>query len=83
MDERDPAPRIHFTTDGAVPTLDSPVYTVPLYLTETTTLRYFAVDDAGLELGPYRMESRGAEFRDGRVAVGSRDDLQALGGAFR
>ncbi|MBZ4417788.1 chitobiase/beta-hexosaminidase C-terminal domain-containing protein [Myxococcus sp. RHSTA-1-4] len=38
---------IHFTLDGSQPTIGSPVYTSPLRLSSNTTLRFFAVDDAG------------------------------------
>ncbi len=37
----------HYTTDGSTPTTQSPAYTSPLTLAETTTLRYFSVDVAG------------------------------------
>ncbi|HEY5998126.1 MAG TPA: PKD domain-containing protein [bacterium] len=46
-DDMDPAPVIHYTVDGSVPTLESQVYTAPLVFTATTTLHYFAVDAAG------------------------------------
>src|SRR5581483_4329491 len=38
---------IHYTSDGSTPTLSSPLYTGPLTLNQTTTLRYFAVDQVG------------------------------------
>jgi hypothetical protein len=34
---------IHYTTDGSEPTLESPVYDVPIVVSEDTVLRYFAV----------------------------------------
>ncbi len=40
-------PVIHYTLDGRQPTLASPVYTAPLRLTETTTIRALAVPRGG------------------------------------
>ncbi len=39
---------IHYTTDGTVPTLESPVYEEPLVLTETTVVRAVALEDDAL-----------------------------------
>ena len=41
------AKEIHFTTNGTTPTLGSPVYTSPLSVTATTTVKFFAVDNVG------------------------------------
>src|SRR5581483_9074358 len=38
---------IHYTTDGSAPSLSSPVYSGPLTVSQTTTVRYFAVDRVG------------------------------------
>nr|WP_228530782.1 MULTISPECIES: chitobiase/beta-hexosaminidase C-terminal domain-containing protein [Myxococcaceae] len=38
---------IHYTTDGSTPTQSSPTYTAPLAVTQSTALRFFAVDVAG------------------------------------
>jgi YD repeat-containing protein len=38
---------IYFTTGGTNPTLQSAVYTTPLYIAGDTALKYFAVDAAG------------------------------------
>ena len=38
---------IRYTLDGTVPNLGSPVYTAPLHLTQTTTVRAVAVDVRG------------------------------------
>jgi hypothetical protein len=38
---------IHYTTNGTTPTLASTVYTVPIGLAVTTTIKFFAVDTAG------------------------------------
>ena len=46
-DDSDPAPKIHYTTDGSEPTLSSPLATGPLTISVNTTLRYFAVDADG------------------------------------
>lgn len=43
---------IYYTTDGSVPTKSSAVYSAPIALTDTTTIRYFAVDTAGNPSAP-------------------------------
>jgi poly(hydroxyalkanoate) depolymerase family esterase len=45
------ASTIYYTTDGSTPTTTSPKYTAPLTLTQTTTLKYFAVDSSGRKSG--------------------------------
>ena len=40
---------IYYTTDGSEPTTDSLPYTLPIEVTETTTIRFMAVDEAGNE----------------------------------
>jgi len=37
----------HYTIDGTVPTLQSPLYSGPFTLSETATVRFFSVDTAG------------------------------------
>ncbi len=46
-DNADPAPVIHYTLDGSIPTDASPVYALALEFTANATLRYFAVDASG------------------------------------
>lgn len=41
------AATIYFTTNGAVPTTSSPVYTSPISISATKTLKFFALDTAG------------------------------------
>jgi hypothetical protein len=45
---------IHFTTDGSLPTLDSPRYTTPLSIERTTVLHYFSVDAYGNREAPHQ-----------------------------
>lgn len=39
--------KIYYTTDGTDPTVLSPVYTEPIYIPVTTTLKFFGTDFAG------------------------------------
>lgn len=39
---------LHYTTDGRIPTVDDPVYTAPLTLTSTTTLRVASFEEGKL-----------------------------------
>ena len=39
--------KIYYTTDGTIPTILSPVYSSPINISVTTTLKYFAKDLAG------------------------------------
>ena len=43
----DPKATIYYTTDGLAPTTSSTKYTVPISISSTTKLQYFAVDTAG------------------------------------
>lgn len=47
---------IYYTTDGTVPTTASPVYSAPIMISQSLTLRFFAVDLAGNQ-GAVRTES--------------------------
>ena len=44
---RNEAGTTYYTTNGTTPTTSSPVYSAPLTLTATTTLKYFSRDTAG------------------------------------
>lgn len=43
----EPGSRIHFTVDGSTPTAASPVYTAPVRVGSSSTLRAFAIDAVG------------------------------------
>jgi unsaturated chondroitin disaccharide hydrolase len=43
----EPGAVIHYTIDGSEPTADSPVAGAPIQVTSSTTIRAFAVDEAG------------------------------------
>ena len=67
-DNADPAPVIHYTTDGSIPRLASPVYSNAITVTNTgvgvdMTIRYFATDNSGNESG----------VRSAKVRVGQPD----------
>jgi hypothetical protein len=49
MESADPAAEIRYTLDGSVPGTNSPVYTGPLGVTRTTTLRAAVVDPASIQ----------------------------------
>jgi hypothetical protein len=44
--------KVYYTTDGSTPTTSSPVYSSPINISTTTTLRYFAKDLAGNSESP-------------------------------
>ncbi len=44
-------PGVHYTLDGSTPTIASPEYLEPVFLTETTVVRYAAFDTAGKRAG--------------------------------
>ncbi len=46
-DNLDSSPRIYYTLDGSSPTTGSNIYSSPLNISRTTTIRFVAVDDAG------------------------------------
>jgi hypothetical protein len=47
---------IHYTSDGSTPTIASMVYTDPIAVVATSTLRYFAVDQVGNSEGVKTVE---------------------------
>ncbi|MEX1045411.1 MAG: alpha-amylase family glycosyl hydrolase [Chthoniobacterales bacterium] len=57
-DNNDPAPRIFYTLDDSDPTTASPMYSLALQITQSSTLRYFAVDAQGNASGVSTVEVR-------------------------
>jgi PKD repeat protein/methionine-rich copper-binding protein CopC len=47
QDNIDPTPKIYYTIDGTDPTITSSLYTGPITIAETTTLKYIAMDKSG------------------------------------
>ncbi len=69
VDDVDPAPVIHYTTNGSKPTTSSAVYSAPLTFTDTgadldATLRYFAVDADGNRSATTSVEIRLGQTRE-------------------
>ncbi len=68
-DAIDPAPRIHYTTDGSNPNLTSPLYTGMINVTDTgngvdMVIRYFAVDADGNQSAIKSIEVRVGQTRE-------------------
>ncbi len=49
-------PPIYYTTDGSTPTISSPVYTDPIPVSTTTTLRFFSFDIEFLASATYTID---------------------------
>ena len=56
---------IHYTTDGSTPTAESPVYSEPLTLTETTTVKAIAIKDGQSSAVTSRTYTKGSNGGDG------------------
>ena len=56
---------IHYTTDGSTPTAESPVYSEPLTLTETTTMKAIAIKDGQSSAVTSRTYTKGSNGGDG------------------
>ena len=67
-DNFDTDPIIRYTTDGTDPTINSTLYTGPITITKTTTLKFIAVDDNG-NVSPVQSET----YTDTEVPVASAD----------
>lgn len=74
VDDLDPAPAIHFTTNGSAPTAGSPVYASPIHVVDAgggvdLTVKYFARDASGNASGIATVEvkvSHGFAFGGGK-----------------
>ena len=55
---------IHYTTDGSTPTAESPVYSEPLTLTETTTVKAIAIKDGQSSAVTSRTYTKGSNGGD-------------------
>ena len=55
---------IHYTTDGSTPTAESPVYSEPLTLTETTTVKAIAIKDGQSSAVTTRNYTKGGNSGD-------------------
>ena len=56
---------IHYTIDGSTPTAESPVYSEPLTLTETTTVKAIAIKDGQSSAVTSRTYTKGSNGGDG------------------
>lgn len=66
--------RIYYTTDGTTPATSSNLYSVPISISSTTTLKFFAVDAAGniepdVNSNLYIMVPSGDVTRDDKVDI--------------
>ncbi|HEY3504101.1 MAG TPA: chitobiase/beta-hexosaminidase C-terminal domain-containing protein [Actinocatenispora sp.] len=52
--------KVYYTTNGSTPTTASPTYSAPLTLSQATTLKFFAVDNAG-NAEPVRTQTIGVD----------------------
>ncbi|NYB25879.1 MAG: chitobiase/beta-hexosaminidase C-terminal domain-containing protein [Methanobacteriaceae archaeon] len=55
-DDVDPNPKIYYTTDGSDPTTSSTLYTAPISISKTTTLKFIGVDASG-NISPVQSET--------------------------
>ena len=46
LNSNEPA-TVYYTTDGSIPSMESPVYTSPIVVSTTTEIKFFAIDAAG------------------------------------
>ncbi|MEW5744701.1 MAG: chitobiase/beta-hexosaminidase C-terminal domain-containing protein [Nitrospirota bacterium] len=83
--------RTFYTTDGSTPTTSSPVYSAPIVVLTTTTLKFFSIDFAGNQeavksetyaISPIRIANTGHTYtslQDAYNAAADNDTIQVQG----
>lgn len=79
----DPSVEIHYTTDGSIPTLESPRYTEPIKVTETTDFTFRTFRPNGKKGDIVKTRYIKSEYAPAAEATPSKKGLQAVWHEFK
>lgn len=79
----DPSVEIHYTTDGSIPTLESPRYTEPIKVTETTDFTFRTFRPNGKKGDIVKTRYIKSEYTPAAEATPSKKGLQAVWHEFK
>lgn len=79
----DPSVEIHYTTDGSIPTLESPRYTDPIKVTETTDFTFRTFRPNGKKGDIVKTRYIKSEYAPAAEATPSKKGLQAVWHEFK